>query len=76
MALLHVRYDGRSYDEEQISLDIGDLSTDEQVKSATAGFLGVSVESLRNFEVSRNSETGDITVRPEAVFGCDELPLG
>jgi hypothetical protein len=66
---IHVRYDGRSYDLPLAELDIGDRSTDEQVRTAVADHLGVPVGKLRAFTVDRNAATGEMTLRPDAIFG-------
>jgi len=69
MAQLHIRYDGRSYDVEQNLLDIGEVSSDEQILSAVTAHLNLESGKLSYMHVERNRATGDITVRPEAVFG-------
>lgn len=65
---IHVRYDGRSYDLPLAELDIGDRSTDEQVRTAVADHLGVPVGKLRAFTVDR-AQNGEMTLRPDAIFG-------
>ncbi len=67
-AVLHVRVQGRSRD---ISLDLLDIdpgSSDETVKNAVANFMEMSPELLKNTVVERH-ENGNMTLRPEAVFG-------
>ena len=67
-AVLHVRFDGRSLDIPLGDLDIGVGSDDHEIKRALARHLEVPVAKLRNYAVDRH-ETGNLTVRPEAVFG-------
>ena len=67
--MLHVRHDGGSHDVPLTELDLGDLSTDQQVREAAASHLGVPVAKLQNYAVDKNTETGDVTLRPQAVFG-------
>lgn len=67
--MIHVRYEGRSWDIPLNQVDVGVQSTDEQVRSAVAGHLGVPVNKLRTFNIDRNATTGSLTLRPEAVFG-------
>ena len=67
-ALLHIRYEGRSYDVPLTDLDLGPLSTDDDVRTALANYLDISVRSLRRYVVERHA-SGNMTVRPEAVFG-------
>ncbi len=66
--VLHIRFDGRSFDIPLSDLDVGTLSSDADVKRALAGYLNVVVEKFRDYTVDRH-ETGNLTVRPEAVFG-------
>lgn len=66
---VHIMYNGESHDVNMDVLDIGDLSTDAQVREAVARHFDVPLEKLRNFTIDRNEETGDMTLRPNAVFG-------
>jgi predicted unusual protein kinase regulating ubiquinone biosynthesis (AarF/ABC1/UbiB family) len=84
MSTLHVRYNGQSHDipftdiftEERLE-GIGadptiELNTNhlnpEQVKQAVAQHFDVAVSEFDNFQVEYH-KTGNITVRPDAVFG-------
>lgn len=69
---LHILWEGVSYDVDlggENGLDIGDLSSDTDVRAAAAQYLDAPVSKLANFTVDRNTETGDMTLRPQAVFG-------
>ncbi len=66
--VLHIRFDGRSFDIPLADLDVGALSSDAEVKSALADYLNVPAEKFRDYTVDRHN-TGNLTVRPEAVFG-------
>jgi hypothetical protein len=66
---LHIRYDGGSQDIPMSDLDLGELSSDAQIKSAAADHMHIPVSKLQNFTVDRNADTGDVTLRPQAVFG-------
>lgn len=66
--VLHIRFDGRSFDIPLSDLDIGSMSGDGEVKRALAGYLNVLEAKLRDYTVDRH-DTGNMTVRPEAVFG-------
>ena len=66
--LLHIRFEGRSYDVPVSELDLGPLSADEAVRTALANYLDVSTRALRSYVVERHAN-GNMTVRPEAVFG-------
>ncbi len=65
---LHIRFEGRSYDLPLSDLDLGGLSTDEDVRTALAGYLGVAEAALKHYAIERHAN-GNMTVRPEAVFG-------
>lgn len=69
MAQLHIRFNGQSHDIEQSEVDLGDLSTDDNVREAAARYLNAPVTKFSSFQVDRNSETGDVTLRPQAIFG-------
>jgi hypothetical protein len=66
--VVHIRFDGRSHDVAIAALDIGTGSDDASIKRALARYLEVPAERLRDFVVDRHG-TGNLTVRPEAVFG-------
>lgn len=72
---LHVRYDGRSFDVGLDELDVGILSNDGEVRVAAAGYLtrfletDIPASKLQSFVVDRNQASGDLDLRPPAVFG-------
>jgi hypothetical protein len=66
--VLHIRFEGRSFDIPLSDLDAGAMSTDADVKRALAGYLDVAEAKFRDYVVERH-ETGNLTVRPQAVFG-------
>jgi hypothetical protein len=66
--VLHVRFEGRSLDVPLHVLDVGVASDDAAVKRALARHLEVPEARLRDYVIDRH-ETGNLTVRPEAVFG-------
>ena len=66
--VLHIRFDGRSADIPLDDLDIGTGTPDRAIKAAVAHFLDVPVDKFRHYVVDRH-ETGNLTIRPEAVFG-------
>ena len=68
VAVVHIRFEGRSHDVPQGDLDIGPASSDNEIKRALARHLDVAEARLRDYVVDRR-ETGNLTVRPEAVFG-------
>ena len=67
-AVLHIRFEGRSVDIPLGDLDVGPMSSDNDLKQAVARYLDVPVDRFRHYIVDRH-ETGNLTIRPEAVFG-------
>ena len=68
ITFLHARFDGISQDIPLAELDLGPFSSEEEVKSVLAAHLGVSPSKLAPYVVERHV-SGNLTVRPEAVFG-------
>jgi hypothetical protein len=68
VSVVHIRFDGRSLDIPQGDLDIGAASSDNEIKRALARHLEVPETKLRDYVIDRH-DTGNMTVRPEAVFG-------
>lgn len=68
VAVLHLRFEGRSRDIALGDLDIGLNTSDEAVKNAVAKFFELSTAQLNDYVVERH-ENGNLTLRPEAVFG-------
>jgi hypothetical protein len=66
--VVHIRFDGRSLDVPQGALDVGAASSDHDVKRALARHLNTDEAKLRDYVIDRH-DTGNMTVRPEAVFG-------
>ena len=66
--VVHIRFEGRSLDIPLPELDLGPLSSDADIKRAVAVHLEVPEVKFRDYVVDRH-ETGNLTVRPAAVFG-------
>jgi hypothetical protein len=66
--VVHIRFEGRSLDVSQSDLDVGAASSDNEIKRALARYLETDESTLRDYVVDRH-DTGNMTVRPEAVFG-------
>lgn len=66
--LLHVRFNGESFDVALDALDLGPASSEREVKQRVASHLEVEPSRLRDYVVDRHAN-GNITLRPEAVFG-------
>jgi len=65
--MLHIRYQGQSQDIPLEDLDLGDMSSDADIKQAVADHFSKPVATLESFTVDRND--GEITLRPQAIFG-------
>jgi hypothetical protein len=61
--LIHIEFDGRSFDLSLPGLDLVPESADEQVKLAVAEYLGEPSYRLDEYTVDRHSN-GNLTVRP------------
>ncbi len=66
--IVHIRFQGRSWDIPVSELDLGGFANDDQVRSAVANYLDVRAADLRFYVVERHAN-GNLTIRPQAVFG-------
>ncbi len=66
--MLHVRYEGRSYDFDERRIDITRSMSDAQIRQRLASWFDVERKRFDFYVVDR-PDTGDIIVRPEAVYG-------
>ena len=66
--VLHIRFEGRSFDIPLADLDVGTMSNDGEIKRVLANYFGVAVRKLHDYVIDRHN-TGNLTVRPHAVFG-------
>ncbi len=67
-SMLHLRFNGRSLDLPLRDLGIGLRADDQAIKIAVSRHLDVNEADLRDYTVDRH-QTGNLTVRPEAIFG-------
>jgi hypothetical protein len=66
--VLHVRYAGRSTDVPLAALDLTNASDEREIKQRLADYLEVPGRQLDAYVVDRHPN-GNLTLRPEAVFG-------
>ena len=66
--MVHVRFEGRSFDINEMQIGIVAGMNDAQIKSLLARHLDVAITRLDYYVVDR-SPSGDLIVRPEAVYG-------
>jgi hypothetical protein len=67
-AVLHLRFQGRSRDIALDTLAINAGTADDAVKQAVARFLDVALSDFNETVIERHAN-GNLTLRPEAVFG-------
>ncbi|HEY9776073.1 MAG TPA: hypothetical protein V6C81_20085 [Planktothrix sp.] len=66
-AVIHVRVNGRSRDIALDTLGLSASSADDAVRNAVANFMELAPANLS--AVIERHENGNMTLRPEAVFG-------
>ena len=66
---IHIRYDGESYTLTFNDLEIDNTAPDNTIKSAIVEYLNLLDNDAFDKYVIEHHDNGDITVRPEAVFG-------
>ena len=66
--MIHVRFEGRSYDMHTAHLGMTAGLNDNEIKQRLAQFLDVAPERLADYVIDRGP-SGDLIVRPEAVYG-------
>jgi hypothetical protein len=66
--MLHIRYNGRSFDVDAIALGIDLRMTDAEIKARAARFLEVDAVRLDELVLDR-APSGALILRPEAVYG-------
>ncbi len=65
---VHVRFEGHSYDVNTTEFNLSPQPTDSEVRLALAMFFEVPIGRLAPYVIERHGN-GNLTVRPEAVFG-------
>jgi len=66
---IHIMFGGQSYDWSFEQLDLSYDASNADIANAIASELGVPSHKITNMVFERNNQTGDITIRPQAVFG-------
>jgi hypothetical protein len=67
-AVMHVRFAGQSFDVPLASLDVAGESEDYLIKRAVAAYLRLPEGAMQAYVIDRHAN-GNLTIRPEAVFG-------
>ncbi|MDY7014921.1 MAG: hypothetical protein SVX43_15260 [Cyanobacteriota bacterium] len=66
--MVHIRFEGRSYDLRETQLNLVAGMNDTQVKERLARHFDVHINRLHDYVVDRRP-SGDTIVRPEAIYG-------
>lgn len=66
--MVHVRFEGRSYDVAERQANIKTSMNDTQVKERLAQYFDVRSDRFSHYVIDR-PQSGDLIVRPEAVYG-------
>jgi hypothetical protein len=66
--MIHIRFEGRSYDVTKTQLGVTANMNDTLVKEQVARHLDVNQSHLQPYFVDRRPN-GDLIIRPEAVYG-------
>ena len=66
--MMHVRFEGRSYDMDMARLGATAQLNDHEIKLRLARFLDVAPERLADYVIDHRPD-GDLIIRPEAVYG-------
>jgi hypothetical protein len=68
MTMIHVRFEGRSYDIDVRALGMRADMRDAEIKVLVARHLDIAVDRLNGSVIDRGPD-GAVIVRPEAVYG-------
>jgi hypothetical protein len=66
--MVHVRFEGRSFDVAESQLNITTGTNDTVVKERLARHLDIHQDRLQSYVIDRRP-SGDLIIRPEAVYG-------
>ncbi len=66
--MVHIRFEGRSYDLTERELNVSAAMNDNEIKERLAQRFDVRPEQFRSYVVDR-APNGNLIVRPEAVYG-------
>ena len=66
--MVHVRFEGRSYDIPETQLGVTAVMNDAAIKERLVQHFDVSCDRFQSYVVDRRP-SGDLIIRPEAVYG-------
>lgn len=68
MTTLHLRHDGSSYDVTLARLGVYPSTSDNEIRAAVAAHFDINPDTIKRLVIEKEPN-GNITLRPEAVFG-------
>lgn len=66
--MIHIRFEGRSYDFNENQLQVSARMNDTAIKERIADHFEVQSSRLKSYIIDRRP-SGDLIIRPEAVYG-------
>ncbi len=66
--MVHIRFEGRSYDITEHQIGITESMNDTAIKQHLARHFDVSADRFKDYVCDRRP-SGDLIIRPEAVYG-------
>lgn len=66
--MIHVRFDGRSYDFKERRLGISAENSDAEIRQRLVRYFDCRAHGFESYFIDR-MPNGDVIVRPEAVYG-------
>jgi hypothetical protein len=66
--MVHVRFEGRSFEVNEKTLDLNTPNDDRAVLRSVARWLGVDPKQMAGYVIDRRP-SGHLVVRPEAIYG-------
>lgn len=66
--MVHVRFEGRSFDIAETSLGVTSATNDVVIKQRLSQHLDINQDRLSEYVIDRRP-SGDVIIRPEAVYG-------
>lgn len=66
--MVHIRFEGRSYDVTEQQLEVTTNMSDRAIKEQLSHYLDISTNRLQDYVIDRRP-SGDLIIRPEAVYG-------
>jgi len=66
--VFHIRYAGRTFEIKPKVFELSTKASDREIMTRVADWLGIAETGLKNYVIDRRP-SGQVVVRPEAIFG-------